>query len=105
MKLGYARVSTDDQRLDLQRVRLIEAGCSRLFEEKISGTARQRPALERLLRSCAPMTSWLSPGSTAWHAQPRSCCALPRLSLRKMRDCSHLRNPGRIRRHQLDGWS
>lgn len=50
MKLGYARVSTDDQRLDLQRVRLNEAGCSRLFEEKISGTARQRPALERLLQ-------------------------------------------------------
>lgn len=50
MKLGYARVSTEDQRLDLQRARLKEAGCSRLFEEKISGAARQRPALERLLQ-------------------------------------------------------
>ena len=50
MKLGYARVSTEDQRLDLQRARLNEAGCGRLFEEKISGTARQRPALERLLQ-------------------------------------------------------
>jgi DNA invertase Pin-like site-specific DNA recombinase len=50
MKLGYARVSTDDQRLDLQRTRLTEAGCGRLFEEKISGAARQRPALERLLQ-------------------------------------------------------
>ena len=49
MKLGYARVSTEDQRLDLQRTRLTEAGCGRLFEEKISGAARQRPALERLL--------------------------------------------------------
>jgi DNA invertase Pin-like site-specific DNA recombinase len=50
MKLGYARVSTEDQRLDLQRARLNEAGCGRLFEEKISGAARQRPALEQLLR-------------------------------------------------------
>jgi hypothetical protein len=50
MKLGYARVSTEDQRLDLQRARLTDAGCGRLFEEKISGAARQRPALEQLLR-------------------------------------------------------
>jgi DNA invertase Pin-like site-specific DNA recombinase len=50
MKLGYARVSTEDQRLDLQRARLKKAGCGRLFEEKISGAARQRPALERLLQ-------------------------------------------------------
>jgi DNA invertase Pin-like site-specific DNA recombinase len=50
MKLGYARVSTEDQRLDLQRSRLTEAGCGRIFEEKVSGAARQRPALEQLLR-------------------------------------------------------
>ena len=50
MKLGYARVSTEDQRLDLQRARLKESGCGKLFEEKISGTARGRPALERLLQ-------------------------------------------------------
>lgn len=50
MKLGYARVSTEDQRLDLQRAHLTEAGCGKLFEEKISGAARQRPALEQLLR-------------------------------------------------------
>src|SRR4051812_34651322 len=49
MKLGYARVSTEDQRLEIQRTRLTEAGCGRLFEERISGAARQRPALERLL--------------------------------------------------------
>jgi DNA invertase Pin-like site-specific DNA recombinase len=49
MKPGYARVSTEDQRLEIQRARLTGAGCGRLFEEKISGAARQRPALERLL--------------------------------------------------------
>jgi DNA invertase Pin-like site-specific DNA recombinase len=49
MQIGYARVSTDDQSLELQRRALREAGCSRLFEEKLSGARRQRPELARLL--------------------------------------------------------
>ena len=49
MRLGYARVSTDDQNLDHQRLRLQEAGCERLFEEKVSGARRDRPELARLL--------------------------------------------------------
>jgi DNA invertase Pin-like site-specific DNA recombinase len=49
VKLGYARVSTDDQTLDRQRERLREAGCERLFEEKVSGARRDRPELARLL--------------------------------------------------------
>ena len=49
MKLGYARVSTTDQDLAIQRVRLHEAGCEKLFEEKTSGARKKRPELERLL--------------------------------------------------------
>jgi DNA invertase Pin-like site-specific DNA recombinase len=49
MRLGYARVSTDDQNLDHQRERLQKAGCERLFEEKVSGARRDRPGLARLL--------------------------------------------------------
>jgi DNA invertase Pin-like site-specific DNA recombinase len=49
MRLGYARVSTGDQTLDRQRERLREAGCERLFEEKVSGARRDRPELARLL--------------------------------------------------------
>ena len=49
MKLGYARVSTEDQTLQLQRPRLKEAGCEKVFEEKIFGAARKRPELEKLL--------------------------------------------------------
>jgi DNA invertase Pin-like site-specific DNA recombinase len=49
MKLGYARVSTEDQSLELQRPRLRSAGCERLFEEKISGAKRNRPELEKLV--------------------------------------------------------
>ena len=49
MKLGYARVSTTDQDLSIQRDRLYAAGCEKLFEEKISGARQKRPELERLL--------------------------------------------------------
>ncbi len=49
MKLGYARVPTDEQTLTSQCKRLSAAGCEKLFEEKISGTARNRPKLEKLL--------------------------------------------------------
>jgi DNA invertase Pin-like site-specific DNA recombinase len=49
MLLGYARVSTDDQDLALQRALLNDAGCRRIFEEKVSGALRHRPQLTRLL--------------------------------------------------------
>ena len=47
--IGYARVSTRGQDLTQQRTTLREAGCSRIFEEKISGITRDRPELGRLL--------------------------------------------------------
>src|SRR3954465_13555103 len=50
MLVGYARVSTDDQNLDLQRDALTKAGCERLFEEKKFGKAgTKRPELEAAL--------------------------------------------------------
>jgi DNA invertase Pin-like site-specific DNA recombinase len=49
MLIGYARVSTDDQNLALQRAALKEAGCRRIYEEKVSGATRARPQLARLL--------------------------------------------------------
>ena len=48
MLVGYARVSTDDQDLTLQRTALKQAGCKRLYE-KVSGATRDRPALTRML--------------------------------------------------------
>jgi DNA invertase Pin-like site-specific DNA recombinase len=49
MLIGYARVSTDDQDLALQRAALKAAGCRRIYEEKLSGATRERPQLTRLL--------------------------------------------------------
>lgn len=45
MLIGYARVSTDDQRLDLQRDALTQAGCQRLYEDKEGGAQAERPGL------------------------------------------------------------
>jgi DNA invertase Pin-like site-specific DNA recombinase len=50
MKIGYARVSTADQNLDMQRDALKRAGCEKIFEEKKSGKAgSKRPELEAAL--------------------------------------------------------
>ena len=49
MKIGYARVSTQDQNLDRQRDQLRQDGCERIYEEKVSGARSDRPELERML--------------------------------------------------------
>jgi DNA invertase Pin-like site-specific DNA recombinase len=49
MRIGYARVSTQDQKLELQLKALKNAGCQRIFREKISGASRSRPEFERML--------------------------------------------------------
>ena len=55
MLIGYARVSTDDQNLDLQRDALKKAGCEKIFEEKESGRAgTKRPAYEAAIAYLRP---------------------------------------------------
>ncbi len=52
MRIGYARVSTSDQTLALQRDALAAAGCKKVFTDQgISGTAIKRPGLERALKA------------------------------------------------------
>ena len=51
MIIGYARVSSDDQSLDLQRDALRQAGCERVYEEKESGGKADRPELLRLMEA------------------------------------------------------
>ena len=57
MLVGYARVSTQDQNLELQRDALNIAGCDRIFEDKESGAKAARPGLDEAL-------SFMRPGDT-----------------------------------------
>lgn len=49
-KIGYARVSTTGQTLDIQLKTLKKAGCEKIFCEKISGAKAQRAQLRRMIR-------------------------------------------------------
>lgn len=62
MYIGYARVSTGEQNLDLQLLALKKAGCKKIFREKVSGKAKKRPMLDAALAA-------LNHGDTlvVWH--------------------------------------
>lgn len=49
MEIGYARVSTGEQTLDLQLDALTKAGCGKLYQETASGAKADRPVLEEVL--------------------------------------------------------
>ena len=49
MLVGYARVSTDDQNLALQKDALEKAGCKKIFSDKMSGAGAERPGLQDAL--------------------------------------------------------
>jgi DNA invertase Pin-like site-specific DNA recombinase len=49
MNIGYARVSTLDQNLNLQIQALKKVGCKKIFREKVSGSSQERPEFQRML--------------------------------------------------------
>ena len=53
-KIGYARVSTTDQNLERQLDMLRQQGAEIIFQEKMTGTKRDRPELNKLLAHIAP---------------------------------------------------
>lgn len=50
MLIGYARISTTNQNLDLQIDALKKAGCEKIYQDQISGSAINRPALDELIQ-------------------------------------------------------
>ena len=53
-RIGYARVSTEDQNLDMQRDALTAAGCSVIYEETARGKGAARPELEQCRKALRP---------------------------------------------------
>ena len=49
MLIGYARVSTQDQNLDLHTEALTKVGCKKIYNDKISGSRAERPGLTKAL--------------------------------------------------------
>jgi len=61
MLIGYARVSTQDQTLDLQKDALQKIGCTRIFTDTASGSLAERPGLTealQFLRSGDALVVW-----------------------------------------------
>lgn len=54
MFIGYARVSTLDQSLDLQKDALLKAGCQEIFDDIVSGSKSNREGLDKLLKYVRP---------------------------------------------------
>src|SRR5262249_50630081 len=48
MYIGYARVSTQDQNLDLQHDALQQVACQRIIVDRVSGTVAERPGLRQI---------------------------------------------------------
>ena len=53
-RIGYARVSTREQHLDMQLDALRRAGCLNIHEEKVSGSAKDRPKLDLAIKDLRP---------------------------------------------------
>lgn len=74
--IGYARVSTLEQTLDLHLRELRAAGCATIHEEQASGADRTRPALARLLATIKPSDTLVVVRLDRWHARLSTFCRL-----------------------------
>lgn len=54
MKIGYARVSTPDQKMDLQIDELKKFGCEKIFSEVVTGAKAERTELNKMLEQVRP---------------------------------------------------
>jgi len=77
VRIGYARVSTQDQRLDVQHEALTRSGCDRVFDDTISGKVAGRPGLQKALDILREGDRLVGPVSTVVTASPQLYAAAP----------------------------
>jgi len=65
MLIGYARVSTEDQKLHLQHDALSTGGCNKTFDEKVSGAGTRLPGRDELLDYCLELAAQGDDGALA----------------------------------------
>jgi hypothetical protein len=92
MLIGYARVSTDDQNLDLQRDALRLAGCEKIYEDRMSGAKAARPGLNLALE--AVFEAWCTKKGTGAAGRSRHRGCVPS----RWRPKPQRRGPGPARR-------
>ena len=104
MLIGYARVSTDDQHLDNQRIALLAAGCQRIYEEKISGAKRERPELTRVLDHLREGDVLVATRLDRLARAHETCWSWQRFSTVPVLACVHLENHGQTQLRLLERW-
>ena len=72
MTYGYARVSTLDQNLDRPVIMLKQGGINELFTEKMSGTKKNRPELDRLLAQLKAGDTVIVESLSGWAEAPKT---------------------------------
>ena len=88
MRIGYARVSTHDQNLDLQKDALEKAGCEKILVDQVSGTVAARPGLERTMELLRAHGTGGGPARSQCHTRVAARIA-PRFSLISGPWCVH----------------
>jgi DNA invertase Pin-like site-specific DNA recombinase len=100
MLIGYARVSTQDQTLDLQADALRRAGCEQLFTDTTSGATAERPGLAEALSHLRPgdmlvFVPWIDSAARSSTSSPPTLSSASGGSVsRACKNTSSRRHPG-----------
>lgn len=103
MKIGYARVSTDGQSLESQLEQLTNAGCSKIFSEKISGARSDRAELAKTIARLEAGDILIVTRLDRLARSTRDLLNVLDVVSKRNADSNHLRTLGQIPPHHTAG--